>query len=161
VKSHTVWRNLHKTITEPPCIEYSVAWEDEEHGVLLRSRPDFFSGDIIIDLKTTKDSSPASFSRAIAEYSYHRQAALACDGLTKMTGKLFNNVILFVVDKTPPYFTRCYVLPQSAINQGRYEYKEAARIYAECIRTQEWPGYPEIIEDLDIPAWAYRTFNNE
>lgn len=163
VTSHTVWRNLMKKIKddgEVGSVEYSLCWEDSDHGVLLRSRPDFFTSNIIIDLKTTKDSTPHVFSRAIAEYSYHRQAALACDGLTRLTGRIYDNVMLFVVDKNPPHFSRCYVLPQSAINQGRYEYKEAARIYAECLRTQTWEGYPEVIEDLDIPNYAYRTFDN-
>src|SRR6266478_9086745 len=107
VRTHTVWRNLMKKIEqsrELTCIEHSLAWLDEESNVLLRSRQDFYTDDIIIDLKTTKDSSPHAFARAVAEYNYHRQAALACDGLTALTKRNYNNVILFVVDKTPPHF---------------------------------------------------------
>ncbi len=164
VTGHTVWRNLMKKVNsegQAPCIEHSLAWLDEDHNVMLRSRPDFYTHDIIIDLKTTKDSSPRAFSTAVAEYGYHRQAALACAGLKALTGRTYDNVILFVVDKTPPHFVRCYVLNQSALMQGILEYKKAAQIYAECIQTHEWPSYPEIVEDLDIPNYAYRTFDNE
>ena len=163
VINHTVWKNLMKKINsegQAPCIENSLAWIDDDHKVLLRSRPDFYTNDIIIDLKTTKDSSPGAFSRAVAEYGYHRQAALACAGLNKLTGRSYDNVILFVVDKNPPYFARCYVLNQSALQQGIVEYKKAAEIYAQCCKTSDWPSYPEIVEDLDIPNWAYRSFDN-
>ena len=161
IQNHAVWKSLMRRVEEegvPPCIEYSLAWNDADHGVMLRSRPDFFTNTLIIDLKTTKDSSPMAFSRAVAEYGYHRQAALACDGLTKLTGRTYDQVMLFVVDKNPPHFVRCYVIHQAAIDQGRMEYKEAARIYSECLYTNVWPGYPEVIEEIDIPSWAYRDF---
>lgn len=162
--NHAMWRNLMaKALAEnvKPSIECSLAWKDEESGILLRSRPDFFTNTIILDLKTTKDSSPHAFSKAVADYAYHRQAALACDGLTKLTGNKYENVVLFVVDKTPPHFVRCYVLNESVIDQGRYEYKTAAKIYADCLEKNNWPSHPEIIENLDIPKWAYRSFENE
>ncbi len=164
VTTHTVWKNLMRKVNQEgqaPCIEHSLAWVDDEHNVLLRSRPDFYTNDLIIDLKTTKDSTLNAFSKAVAEYAYHRQAALACAGLKALTGRDYTNVILFVVDKNPPHFVRCYVLNQSAIMQGVLEYKKAAEVYAECVRTNEWPSYPEVVEDLDIPNYAYRTFDND
>ena len=161
VVNHAVWRKLMAKVKDEgdkPCIEYSLAWIDPDSGVLLRSRPDFFTQNIIIDLKTTKDSSPLAFSKAVVDYAYHRQGALTCDGLKHLTGRHYDQVVLFVVDKNPPHPVRCYVLKQSALDQGRYEYKYAAGVYAECVKTQTWHGYPEVIEDLDIPAWAYRSF---
>lgn len=158
IKSHAMWKavkgNTHG------CIEDSLAWFDNDYGVLLRSRPDFYTNDIIIDLKTTKDSSPHAFQKSVADYAYHRQAALAIDGLTMLTGREYKNVILFVVDKNPPHFVRCYVMPENAINQGRYEYKYAAKKYLEGLQAGVWDSFPQIIEDLDIPAWAYRSFEN-
>lgn len=164
VTGHQVWKNLMAKVNKdnsPTYIEHSLAWYDDEYNVLLRSRPDFYTHDLIIDLKTTKDSTLQAFSRSVAEYAYHRQAALACAGLKVLTGRDYTNVILFVIDKNPPHFARCYVLNQSALMQGVVEYKKAAQIYAECIQTHEWPRYPEIVEDLDIPNYAYRTFDDE
>lgn len=156
VQTHKMWIAVKGNNTG--CIEDSLAWYDDESGVLLRSRPDFYTDEIIIDLKTTKDSSPHAFSKSVLEYGYHRQAAMAIDGLTKLTGREYKSVILFVVDKNPPHFTRCYVIKDSAVEQGRYEYKYAARKFADCMNTQVWDGYAEIIEELDIPSWAYRYF---
>lgn len=165
VITHAMWITLMQRVKDnqdQANIETSIAWEDDDiPGVLLRSRPDFFTQSLIIDLKTTKDSTPYGFQKAVMEYGYHRQAAMACDGLIKCTGAHYENVVLFVVDKRPPHFVRCYVLSEAAINQGRYEYKTVARLYAECMRNNSWPGYPEMIEDLDLPQWGYRSMDNE
>jgi hypothetical protein len=159
ITNHDIWRALKRG--NSGCIEDSLAWVEPESGVLLRSRPDFYNEDIIIDLKTTKDSSPSAFKRAVTDYGYHRQAALAVDGLTQLTGRRYENVLLFVVDKNPPYPVRCYVLSDRAIEQGRIEYKMAAMNYKYAIESGEWADHEQIIENIDLPEWAYRRFDNE
>ncbi len=157
VKSHAMWKSVKGD--KSGCVEDSIAWNDEESGVLLRSRPDFYTDDIIIDLKTTRDSSPGSFQKSVVDYAYHRQAALAIDGLNKLTGREYKNVVLFVVDKNPPHLVRCYVLADSAIEQGRYEYKYACKEYKKGIESGSWDSFPEVIEDLDLPQWGYKVFD--
>lgn len=158
VTSHAVWKSIGN---KSGCIEDSLAWIDPDSGVLLRSRPDFYNEDIIIDLKTTKDNSHWNFQKSVVDYSYHRQGAIATDGLETLTKRTYKNVILFVVSKEPPHFVRCYVLNDNAINQGRYEYKYAASEYKKCMETGSWNSFPEVIEDLDIPSWAYRNFEQQ
>jgi exodeoxyribonuclease VIII len=158
VTSHSMWKSVKGDASG--CIEDSLAWTDPDSGILLRSRPDFYTDDIIIDLKTTKDSSPYAFQKAVSDYAYHRQGALSIDGLTTLKDKPYRNVVLFVVDKNPPHFVRCYVMTDNAIEQGRYEYKYAAAQYRKCSDTGLWESYPEIIEDLDLPQWSYRHFEN-
>lgn len=158
IRSHSMWKSVKGDLSG--CIEDSLAWIDPESGILLRSRPDFYTDDIIIDLKTTKDSSPHAFQKAVVDYSYHRQGALSTDGLSLLKNRSYTNVILFVVDKNPPHFVRCYVMTENALLQGRYEYKHAANQYKECLESGVWTSFPEVIEDLDIPQWAYRSFEN-
>lgn len=131
-------------------VENSLAWIDEDSGALLRSRPDFYSNECIIDLKTTKDLSDRSFRRSIVEYGYHRQAAMACDGLEVLTGRKYRNYILFVVCKEPPYLVRAFVLSDDSIQAGRDQYKWGASIYANCLEDNHWPGYKEVIEEIGI-----------
>lgn len=159
VTSHAMWKSVKGD--KSGCIEDSLAWIDPETGVLLRSRPDFYTDEIIIDLKTTKDSSPSGFQRSVAEYSYHRQGALSTSGLSTLTNREYKNVVLFVVDKEPPHFVRCYVMTDNALAQGKYEYEYACRTYKQCMDSGVWTSFPEIIEDLDIPQWAYRDFSND
>lgn len=158
ITSHSMWKSVKGD--KSGCVEDSLAWVDKSSGVLLRSRPDYYNDEIIIDLKTTKDSAPYAFQKAIVDYAYHRQAALSTTGLSTLTGREYKNVVLFVVDKNPPHLVRCYVLSDAAIEQGRIEYEYAARKYRECVNTGIWPGPSEVIEDIDLPAWAYRSFEN-
>lgn len=143
-------------------IEDSISWIDQRHGswigsnsgALLRSRPDFYNESIIMDIKTTRDVRSFSFSKSIADYGYHRQAAMACDGLSILTGRKYTNVILFVVSKEPPHLIKSYVLSSAAVEEGRRQYKEGAMIYKKCLDDDEWPGYDEIIEDIELPYWC-------
>ena len=151
VRKHAVFKEIHGT----GCVEDSIAWIDPESGVLLRTRPDFYNSRFILDVKTTKDIRPHVFQRSVFEYGYHRQGALACDGLSAATGINYDKVILFVVGKDKPHFVRAYILTQQALERGRAEYKLGARCYAHCMKTGIWPGYAEIIEDIDLPVWAF------
>jgi len=151
VTSHAMFKKLHGK----GCVEDSIAWIDAESGALLRTRPDFYNEFLILDVKTTKDVRAHSFSRSIYDYGYHRQGAMACDGLTTITGTNYDKVVLFVVSKEPPYLVKAYVLTEAALEKGREEYKIGAKIYQQCLEANEWPGYEEIIEDVDLPYWAY------
>lgn len=162
--SHAMWQTLLQD-RNTNNIEDSIAWIEPDSGALLRTRPDYYTeynGQwIIVDIKTTKDVAPHSFSSSLYEYGYHRQGAMACDGLAEITGQSFDMVILFVISKQPPYLRRSYVITADAIEQGRLEYKRGARIYQNCLDSGIWPGYEEIIEDINLPNWVYRSVANE
>lgn len=151
VNSHMMFASLYGQGN----IEDSVAWIDADSGALLRTRPDFYNDSFILDVKTTKDVRIHSFQRSIIDFGYHRQGAMACDGLTQMTGIKHTNVVLFVVSKEPPHLVKAYVLRDEAIEVGRMQYKHGAQIYQQCLNENRWPGYNEIIEDVDLPRWAY------
>jgi hypothetical protein len=148
--SHKLFKTLGKGN-----VEHSLAWIDEESGALLRSRPDYYNENIILDIKTSRALDPASFSSSVFRYGYHRQAAMACDGLTKLTGKQYDTVILFVVSKEPPYLVRSYVIGTESLEIGRQQYKAGAKLYQRCLTENNWPGYPEIVEDIELPRWAF------
>lgn len=142
-------------------IEDSLLWKDEDTGAFLRSRPDYYNDFAIVDVKTTDDVSPKGFARSIAKYGYHIQAAMACDGLSTLTGRTYENVVLFVVEKTAPYLSAAYVISAPAIEQGRNMYKKGASVYADCLAQNKWPSYPEKIVEIDLPVWAYYTDETE
>jgi len=137
-------------------IENSIMWQDPESGALLRTRPDYYNDFLITDLKTTsKGAAKNFFAKSIAEYGYHRQAAMACDGLSAATGREYNTVILFVVEESPPYLCVPYLIKDRAIELGRTEYKRAALLYQECLTSNYWPGYGDEIMEIDLPNWYY------
>ncbi len=153
ITSHRLFKNLRGD----GHVEDSIAWIDDESGALLRARPDFYNDSIIMDIKTTRDVRRHSFSKAIHDYGYHRQGAMACDGLSKATGRKYENVVLFLVSDEP-YLTKAYVLSTEALEMGRFQYKEGAQLYQECLKSNNWPGYDEAIEEIDLPSWAYHEF---
>lgn len=157
IRKHPMFRKLAGNGN----IEDSILWKDEETGALLRSRPDYYNDFLIVDLKTTDDASPAAFARSIAAYGYHRQAAMACDALTSQTGFEYDSVVQFVVEKNPPWLVAVYLLSPESIDQGRLEYMRGAQIYQDCMEKNEWPGYEEVIKDIDLPKYAYRSFEND
>lgn len=135
-------------------IESSVIWHQGD--VILKSRPDWYCNDLIIDIKTTRSAQRDEFAKSIVTYGYHRQAYLATTGLTVLTGRAYKNVLLIAVESEPPYLTSNYLLTEDIIARGGDEVNKALSIYKECLHLNEWPGYPEEIQSIDLPAW-YRA----
>lgn len=146
VKSHAIWEKF-KGDTH---VENSVYWDSGIYNTRLRTRPDLYTDDIIIDLKTT--DSIKTFERSIFQYGYHRQAAMQIDGLKAIDGK--NRVFgLFVVEKKAPYLTACFTLDDASIEKGREEYLEGAATYSECVKYDKWCGYEEKFTLIKLPEY--------
>lgn len=138
--------------------EQSVYWIDAITGQLCRCRPDFWREDnIIVDVKTAEDASPEGFAKSIANWRYHVQHAIYVDGVKAATGKEPRFVFL-VVEKKPPYAVAVYVLDPESIALGRAEYRRDLQLYAECVRSGQWPGYGEKIQTIGVPQW--KLFQN-
>ena len=138
----------------PGKAEKSVYWIDATTGVLCRCRPDWWRDDnLIVDLKTTEDASPEGFARSIAKFRYDVQDAFYTDGVQQATGKRPKAFVFIAVEKKPPYGVGVYVLDAETKDLGRAQYQHDLRVYAECVRTGEWPGYGDKIQTINLPAW--------
>lgn len=134
--------------------EKSVYWNDATTGVLCRCRPDWWRDDnVIVDLKTTEDASPEGFAKSMANYRYDVQAAYYLDGVQAATRKRPKAFVFIAVEKKPPYGVGVYVLDSDSLELGRAQYQHDLRVYAECVRTGEWPGYGDKIQTISLPAW--------
>lgn len=122
--------------------------------VTTRGRCDYLRADgIVVDLKTTKSASPGSFARSIADYRYHVQAAIYTD-LLEANGIFVPEFVFVAVEKTYPYAVGIYKLDQNAMALGRSLYQRDLRLYKHCVEMDDWPGYPEEVVTLSLPAWA-------
>lgn len=121
-------------------VEKSIFWNDRETDALCKTRPDIWnkSVSVICDLKTARDSRPRYFARTVEDGNYHIQAAMQIDGIYSVTGKRPDDFIFIVVQNVPPYDPYIYRLDDEAIETGRREYKEALRVFKECMRTNDW-----------------------
>lgn len=57
------------------------------------------------------------------------------------------------VEKKPPYAVGVYVLDSEGVEIGRAQYQHDLRVYAECVRSGEWPGYGDKIQTISLPGW--------
>ena len=143
--------------------EVSAYWTDPATGVQCRCRPDWvsnFSGEVfLLDVKTCADASPEGFAKAVVNWSYAKQAAFYSDGYAAASGRRVNGFIFAAVEKTWPYAAAAYVLSDADLEWGRNQYRANLHAYAECMKTNVWPGYTTGLQTLILPAWA--TNNHE
>lgn len=142
-------------IDRPGRIELTALWE-HDLGVRCRNRFDkvLDDGNLIVDLKTCVDASPAEFKRSVARYGYYRQAAFYIDGFTEAAGKTPAGFVFLAVEKAPPYGVGLYCLNESGIDAGRIEYERLLADYANCKANDVWPCYPDAVQTLELPAWV-------
>ena len=122
----------------------------ELEGLECKAQLDWWIPDskIIVDLKTTEDASPEGFARSCAKYHYDLQAAIYLD----ITGA--NYFLFVVVEKTAPYCTAIYEATPEVIENGRAKYRKCFDIYRKCLESNNWHGYTDEIQQLQLPTWS-------
>lgn len=139
--------------------EISLFWE--RNGVKLKARPDKIVDDILIDLKTTTNASPDEFYKNANKYGYEMQAFNYLDGYENCYGKKASGFIFITVEKDPPYAVCVYKASENFLRIGKIEVDACIDKFAECEKENKWEGYPEIIYELDVPAWVNNKFLEE
>jgi hypothetical protein len=139
--------------------EVSAFWIDDETGVRCRCRPDWVhdcgdSGVILVDVKTYSVASPNEFRRQVARKRYDVQAAFYSDGYEQASGRRVLGFLFAAVETEYPYAANAFMLDEDSLNAGRAKYRKNLRTYAECERTNTWPGYSTGIDVIRLPQWA-------
>ncbi len=137
-------------------IEASGYWIDEETGVLCRCRPDLYRKDlsVILDVKSTASAAPGDFAKSVVNYGYHGQEAFYTDGWRAL-GQQVDAFVFVAWEKTSPFAKAVYELPPSIVEEGRAIIRKTLPVYAECNRSNVWPGYADGVQELAFPRWAY------
>lgn len=168
VLSPEVWEQLHAMAAAvhshpaagalltsvPGEAEKSVYWNDPTTGVLCRCRPDWWrEDDVLVDLKTTDDASPEGFAKSMANWRYDVQDPFYTDGVKIATGRNVKAFVFIAVEKKPPYAVGVYVLDSASREIGRATYQHDLKVYAECLANDNWPGYGDKIQTINMPTW--------
>lgn len=139
--------------------ERTVIWND--HGIWKRARFDLehHTRDMLLDYKTTENADPFAFARAIVPLGYDVQAAHYSDAYMAKEGIEDEPDFLFLVqEREPPYACSLVGLEPALMDLGKRKVERASKIWADCISTGKWPGYPQNIAWVDAPAWALSDF---
>lgn len=150
----------------------SLVWEDEETGVLCKTRPDICKTkrNVILDIKSTLDASPSGFSKQVANLDYPLQAVMQISGALN-TG-LMESVDYYywlAVEKREPFNVALYHFQQDDIEYFMDEYnyilKRCAKGLGDISRYKtpddiySFNSYGERAQnrhgilDLEIPLW--------
>lgn len=135
--------------------EVCIVFKEKKTGILCKVRLDYVHRDraIIIDVKSTTDASPFAFSRAVYNYGYYQQCAFYCDAYRAIT-KDKPAFTFLPVEKSEPFAVAAYEAHEQLIFAGRHSYQQALDRYAECLKTNHWPGYEEKVQIINMPEWA-------
>ncbi len=135
--------------------ELTLKWTDAETGIVCKARGDYHVDSVAmcLDLKTCEDARAAAVERSVGKWGYHRQQAHYADGFEAVGAPLRAFVFVFV-EKVPPYELAVFMLDDDAQRRGAESIRKSMQTLATCIETGSYPGYPEEIQTLELPAWA-------
>lgn len=134
--------------------ETAIVWEDPETGIPCKGLIDWLTDSHVVDLKTTDDGSPDAFAKSCARFHYHVQAAWYVDGL-----KALGRDVRFVfgaIEKEIPHGVAFYFASEEMLAKGREIYRAWLTRYSQCLKLNEWPGYPVTINEINLPVWAMK-----
>jgi len=138
--------------------EYSIFWTDPATGIECKLRVDWWSS-IPIDIKTTRDSSPAAFAKQCVDLGYHVKRAHYMQGITAFAGPDLPMVHL-AVGTEPPFSACCYDLDDTdsmGVSLGLRQWRSAMQSLAECMESDQWDEpYERQIVTLRLPGWAFQ-----
>ena len=134
--------------------ELSFFWIDEETGIKLKCRPDWFrpdAGGWILEYKSSKAHNFEVFSKEIANYNYHLSAAMYLEGVFQVTGIVTENYDFLVVANTPPFEVEAYPLDDASIIEGRALFRKCLRDIAGHVADKKLKR-----KTISLPRWAFK-----
>jgi hypothetical protein len=144
--------------------ELSFFWTDPASGVLCKCKPDILlPNGVLVDLKTASSINDASVKYSIRDYGYDVQGSFQIDGINlalEQSGKDIglkmqcHSFVLAFQEKAAPFDTNIIRLGPEAIMCGEALYKDYINIYANCLRSKQWPGMTgNKIREIDHDPW--------
>lgn len=140
-------------------IEKSYYVTDQLTGIPYKVRPDCFKiingRGLIVDLKSTTDSSTDSFRREAIKLGYDFQAAMYQSAVQQERG-IECDFVFIAVEKEPPYMINIMQCDPLFLTRGYDIFREYIGLYSDCLKTGNWYGYNgahDVINNLSLPAY--------
>jgi len=144
--------NCRRLARNPGHRECCIVWDD--NGVRCKGRVDKFYHTLgmALDLKTTRDASPAKFAKSVVDFGYASQAAFYTRGLAAL-GVTLTKFYILAVENEAPFGAAVYTLDDEFMRIGRTQVTLWMQQAAACVKSGQWPGYPSGVVSLSPPAW--------
>lgn len=139
-------KTLNRSLLNNATCEASCFWTDPIAQIRCKARLDVLATDYVIDIKTTR---AIRYFRQDADiFGYIRQAAWYLDAVRAVTGKRIDRFLFIAVERKAPFDSQIFELGQKTLAKARAQNDANLAIYRTCLQSNEWPGYPERIEEL-------------
>ncbi len=149
-----VYNVAHNIIFNPDNFtEKSGFWIDEVTGLKLKCRPDLIAPDTTIwDLKT--HGTVKNFRNVAIDLHYDLQAYMTLEGVTAIT-RVSHRKFGFIVFHTAeePYDIEVFIADDEFLLSGQEKFNTAMSTLTACMESDEWPGSPDIVQNLGAPVW--------
>lgn len=137
-------------LERPGDSEVSVFWKDKVTGLPCRCRPDKLFGfrgkQMIIDVKTCRDASPAGFEKSVRTYGYDRNCAFYRRGVEAVTGRESEYIILAI--ETTSMIAATYEISAEDQAEASIDIDQLLATIKECEESRHWPGYGDEIKTI-------------
>lgn len=136
--------------------ETSMYYNDREHGLGVRIRPDGIlleenlGTNIIISVKTTSTQSVNLFMRDCIKHRYALAEGMYIDVATKATGRKFTGTLMIMAQTVEPYNVAAIYWSLDDLNAGLADYYRAIPIAKSVLETNEAPGFEILAEDDNL-----------
>lgn len=164
-ENHEICQRIAESVRSNPAAEFlfsgegkveqSFYWRDPATGVLCKCRPDKLvrALNVILDLKSAEEAGTTAFQRASWNYGYHISAAFYLRGVEAVTGVRPSAFIMAAFEKKSPFACAFYEADHDLLTYANTEIDRLLCDVAECLATDEWPGYPHSIQKISLPKW--------
>lgn len=109
------------------------------------------NGEWVTELKSTRDASPARFMWQSLRMGYNAQLAFYDQAVRASKLGKPNAHYVVAVESAPPFVVTVMRLTDKALDQGRRAFRLWFERLLACEAADQWPGYCDAIEDLDVP----------
>ncbi len=138
--------------------EATIVWREtvDGFGFWCRARIDWLpnSGPSFYDVKTTPGSAdPETWVRRLFGEGYDFQEAFYRRGLRKIGFDRIRSGRFTVIEQAAPHALCVVALDPQGCAMADEKVEAALRLWAECLRTNTWPGYPSRICYAEAPPW--------
>lgn len=155
-----------KLFRRGPENEATLIWIDKITNLACKARIDAFVEDeapTCGDLKSTASANPEAFKhKSLVQFGYDVQAGHYCSGVYHLLNpSVPPNFLIAASEKKRPWDCCFMEIQKRTMRVGWIRARAALDIYARCVRTGEWPSYPQDIIPLDAPEWWLKQHGDQ
>lgn len=145
----------YRALLEAGKAEQTYIAKDKGTGVWVKTRPDLVTADRrIVDIKSVTSCSPDFLKRRVYDGQWFRQAPWQCHVFERVMKAPAKDYLWICVEQDEPFDVVHHRPTATALSHGARLNEKALGIFAECLRSNTWPGYLSGT-DLDLPDYAY------